>query len=828
MKNILTIFKRELYAYFTSIIAYIFIIVFLLLSVGIFMATFFSFPSADMRQFFDLLPMFMAVFIPAVSMRLWAEDRKENTWEMLLTFPMKAHELVLGKYLAAMVFFCITLAGTITIPIMLAWLGNPDINSILCGYLGVVLLGAYFMAMGIFFSGLCKDQIVAFVLSLLASFVVIIISFPIFAAALNSVIEGLPLGDVLENYLGVIGHYEDFIRGVLEIGNVVFFLAWIVIFLGLNSLFIESRFRPYARIMFAVTVILAIGIGMAFNRLMIGESLGRFDCTENKIYTVSDASSQILNDLESDVIVNVYITPSNEMPKAYKNLQDDITGKLEELKLASNGRLKYKVIPMRAANVLGKNTQEKDEEEKNVEERLLDKGVKPFSVQAFSGDEMTNKLIYSSIGIAYKDREEEILPQITPNALYELEYNIVNTTYKLSREDMPKIAMIAPTQEIKLDPRMVQLYRRMGKEIPRTKDPYMFLQRFLQYQKYDVMRVKLNQHEPMPEDAETVVIINPRELSRRQLWEINRALVEGKSVFLAVQMYNFQYMINRNVLEVETHKEKPGINKLLEKYGITINEDVLMSEQKRPITVQDPNNPLGSMMGRGLSVNKPIQVNITPENMNKDVSITNRISSLFYLWGSALDVDEEKVKEHELKVTPLIYTSNKSWTVSGINRLKETDFEVPETTQEYLVAAMVEGQFPDVYKGEKKPDWPKPDQRSMMRPPPPDSSPPGPMKKEKGKLILIGCANMYKREMMSEGSVDFFMNSIDALTLDERLVKVRSNKPIDRSIEKPEETTRTIWKLVNVALVPLIVLVIGIVWWMIRRKSREMYRLKQT
>ena len=224
----------------------------------------------------------------------------------------------------------------------------------------------------------------------------------------------------------------------------------------------------------------------------------------------------------------------------------------------------------------------------------------------------------------------------------------------------------------------------------------MFLQRFLQYQKYDVMRVKLNQHEPMPEDAQTVVIINPRELSRRQLWEINRALVEGKSVFLAVQMYNFQYMINRNVLEVETHKEKPGINKLLEKYGITINEDVLMSEQKRPITVQDPNNPLGSMMGRGLSVNKPVQVNITPENMNKDVSITNRISSLFYLWGSALDVDEEKVKEHELKVTPLIYTSNKSWTVSGINRLKETDFEVPETTQEYLVAAMVEGQFPDV------------------------------------------------------------------------------------------------------------------------------------
>src|SRR5690606_27115488 len=105
---------------------YIFMIVFLLISVGLYITSFFTFPVADMRSFFSNLPILLCVFIPAVTMRIWAEERKENTWEMLLTFPMKARELVLGKFLAVLAFFALTLAATVTVPIMLARLGNPD------------------------------------------------------------------------------------------------------------------------------------------------------------------------------------------------------------------------------------------------------------------------------------------------------------------------------------------------------------------------------------------------------------------------------------------------------------------------------------------------------------------------------------------------------------------------------------------------------------------------------------------------------------------------------------------------------------------------------
>ena len=146
MKNTLTILRRDLGAYFTSPIGYIFMIVFVIISVGLYITSFFAFPVADMRSYFNNLPLLLCVFIPAVTMRVWAEERKENTWEMLLTFPMKSRELVLGKFLACFIFYAVTCLATITIPITLLALGKPDPGAILSGYFGTLLLGAFFLA----------------------------------------------------------------------------------------------------------------------------------------------------------------------------------------------------------------------------------------------------------------------------------------------------------------------------------------------------------------------------------------------------------------------------------------------------------------------------------------------------------------------------------------------------------------------------------------------------------------------------------------------------------------------------------------------------------
>ncbi len=126
MSNVVTIFRREFAAYFNSPIAYIFIIVFLALNCGLFMTPFFLTGQADMRDFFGNLPLFLIFFIPALTMRLWAEDKRSGTFELLMTLPMRSAEVMLGKYLAATAFYLVALAGTLPVPIMVNALGNPD------------------------------------------------------------------------------------------------------------------------------------------------------------------------------------------------------------------------------------------------------------------------------------------------------------------------------------------------------------------------------------------------------------------------------------------------------------------------------------------------------------------------------------------------------------------------------------------------------------------------------------------------------------------------------------------------------------------------------
>ncbi|MFC1736130.1 Gldg family protein, partial [Candidatus Hydrogenedentota bacterium] len=525
MKSISTVFKRDFFAYFTSPIGYIFIVVFLLISVGLYMTPFFTYPSADMRAFFGNLPLLLCVFIPAVTMRVWAEERKENTWEMLLTFPMRARELVLGKFLAALAFFGLTLGATLTVPLMLACLGNPDTGGVVGGYVGTFLLGAFFLAIGIFFSGFFKDQIVAFVVTLLACFAIFLLGTQFISAYIDGVCSGL--GTLLAQLVGVTDHYYAFTRGVLELADVLYFIGWTALFLLLNIYFIDGRSRPGARLIFGSAVALCLTIGLLFNWLLTGQSMGRIDMTEDKIYTVSGASKNILSKLDVPVQVKLYITPKEKMPTAWKQLEADISDKIDELRVAGKGKLDFKVIHMEAANVF-QGDDEKDEDDDDeveaIEKRMYDKGVKPFSVQALSQDEMTNKLVYSSIGVGYREKAEEIIPQIQPASLRDLEYALVNVIFKLTREEKPVVALVAPKEAIKIPEYMKQMYAQMGQPMPTTEDPYEMLERILDYEKYDVRRVELTVESKLPEDYDTLVVINPRDLNDRQRWEINRAL----------------------------------------------------------------------------------------------------------------------------------------------------------------------------------------------------------------------------------------------------------------------------------------------------------------
>lgn len=237
MKHILTITKKELLSYFNSPASYIFIVVFLVFSGWLFFSfgNFFAFNDASMRYFFSLMPWVFLFIIPAATMRLWAEEQKSGTIEVLLTLPVKDFEVVLGKFFASFIFIFISLALTFPIPILITYLGDPDFGVIIASYIGTLFLGGSYIAIGLFASSLTRNQIVAFIIALSLSFLLFIIGHQI-------VLVSLPESLVpVFRFIGLGSHFESITRGVLDSRDILYYLSVIFLFLYFNMKRIEGR-----------------------------------------------------------------------------------------------------------------------------------------------------------------------------------------------------------------------------------------------------------------------------------------------------------------------------------------------------------------------------------------------------------------------------------------------------------------------------------------------------------------------------------------------------------------------------------------------------------
>jgi gliding motility-associated transport system permease protein len=235
MKRTLSILRREFASYFNSPIAYIYLTVFIALLSWMFLKTFFVIDEASMREFFGLVPWVFLFFIPAVTMRSWAEEKKVGTMELLMTLPVSDLEAVLGKFLASFAFLLLSLALTLVLPIVVGALGKPDQGQIFGGYLGCVLLGAAYLAIGLFISSLTENQIVAFILS-------VVVVFGFFILGEDFVLFGVPdkLVGIL-SYMSLGGHFDSISRGVVDTRDIIYYLSVIGFFLYLNVKSVEAR-----------------------------------------------------------------------------------------------------------------------------------------------------------------------------------------------------------------------------------------------------------------------------------------------------------------------------------------------------------------------------------------------------------------------------------------------------------------------------------------------------------------------------------------------------------------------------------------------------------
>ena len=240
MSGIAVIFRRELKGYFDTPIAYIFIAVLLGLSsfFFFFFTPFFAIGQADMRGFFGLLPFSFFLFAPAVTMRLWSEELRVGTAEILLTLPLKPYELVVGKFLASVAVLVVALMFSAGIPFGIAFMGSPDLGPILGGYLGAFLMGCFFLALGCFVSSLTPNQVVALLVGIVIGLAAVLVFSRQTVAYLG--VESPGLSRFIQE-IGVLDHFESFMRGIISLGDVIYFVGGTAFFLILTVAAVQSR-----------------------------------------------------------------------------------------------------------------------------------------------------------------------------------------------------------------------------------------------------------------------------------------------------------------------------------------------------------------------------------------------------------------------------------------------------------------------------------------------------------------------------------------------------------------------------------------------------------
>ncbi len=235
MRQSWVVMKKELSGYLNSAVAYIFFTLFLVVLSFLFFRVYFLVGVVSMNEFFNMIPWIFLLFIPSVTMKSWAEERKSGTMEVLFTMPVRDRDLVLGKFLAGFFFVSIAIALTFIIPFLVSITGNLDMGPVVTSYLGVFLLAAAYIAIGNLVSSFTANQVTAFLVTVVVMFVLMIIGtepvYSIFPSAIADIVRNFSL-----SY-----HFQSIQRGVVDSRDIVYYFSIIFLFLFYNVRSIESR-----------------------------------------------------------------------------------------------------------------------------------------------------------------------------------------------------------------------------------------------------------------------------------------------------------------------------------------------------------------------------------------------------------------------------------------------------------------------------------------------------------------------------------------------------------------------------------------------------------
>jgi len=417
--QILLVARRELRSFFDQPTAYILAVAFLGLGLYLSFRSLFAISAATLRPFFDLLPWLLVVFVPAVTMRSLAEERRGRTLEWLIAQPLSETEVVLGKFLGSWLFVLVTLAGTLPMAVGLLAVSEADVGIMLAQYVGAALLAAQMIAIGVWASSMTRNQITAFILGSFICFALVLIGTPVVQIGLPRLIGGWFL------QLSVISHFENVARGVIDLRDLLYFVSTCGLFLllavaALGRERLSRRGEAFRRLRIGTGV---ITLAVLVLNLLGGHVRGRLDLTEGRLFTLSEGSRDIMGNL--DDIVNLTFFLSDDLPQEIQLIVRDVRDLVADLENASRGMLAVREV------------NPDDGEEAAGEASAL--GVMPINFNVIGDDEFQVKQGYFGLALTYAD-EHESIPVI--RRADDLEFRLVSAIARMTTDERPVLAFM--------------------------------------------------------------------------------------------------------------------------------------------------------------------------------------------------------------------------------------------------------------------------------------------------------------------------------------------------------------------------------------------------
>jgi len=593
--------------------------------------------------------------------------------------------------------------------------------------------------------------------------------------------------------------------------------------------------------------------------LLADRSRIRVDLTDGEIYTISPESERILSGLADQVTITYYV--SSKIPTAFATLRRDTIDMLEEYGDLSGGRVEVKVVdPVRlveehieakreeerrakedaaaaaGADVDGTAPAEEDagllaeeEELRWAEEKkqeLAQKGIPELQGRSYGVESFSVERFYSSIEIRYLDRPAEVIPQHT--ALESLEYELASRIVKLTMEEKPKVAFFLGKPDERID---APPDPRLPFDMPARKThPYEPFLRQVLGATYEVVEIELTESSPIPEDAKLLIVAIPNALSERQVYEIDRSIARGRPAIILASSTTGDLENPQQGLEPLS----PGLERLFEKWGIAFGRDLVSSRACASVPIVRE-GPLGLAMQT--MVPFPLCPVATPRGLDQESPLTQGLPGLVFPFASELRVDEAALAASGLALTRLA-TSSESWLSMWRPDLDRGMLEPPAggAKGEYLLAALLEGSFPTAFPaGTPLPPWtpaaPETPPANGETPPaaPEDSAEIVPeLVASPGRVVVIASADLAKYAALrmyqgSSGNISFLHGAVETMALGQDLVKIRAKTQADRPLRKTTRGERNLAIYGNLAGVPLLILVLGLVRFAVRRSRARAY-----